>query len=149
LDYVKQFIINYSSLPPKAFGKWAPESTPPNEAQTWSPNYIGEGTSNQQASTSNLTTSNQPGQSQTNVQINTQLNTEPNVQQQLQRFITDLGEGSVDGPWPRDFGVPEDEEETDRMLESMATSGIKAFEAELIIASRRKEYESALKKSMV
>ena len=57
-----------------------------------------------------------------------------------------MSEESANEPWPRDFGVPDDEEETDRMLENMAANGIKASEAELIIASRKKEYESALKK---
>ena len=40
-------------------------------------------------------------------------------------------------PWPIDFGFPQDEKETDRLLENMASNGIKASEAELIILSRK------------
>jgi hypothetical protein len=47
---------------------------------------------------------------------------------------------------PRDFGVPEDEEETNRMLENMGANVIKPPEAEMIIKARKREFEAAVKK---
>ena len=157
MDYVKLFMTKNPDFPPQAFGKWAAlssETKDVNEVSNKSISKMSKVLPHMEASALNL--SSKPSKNSlgegtskqhsfpTKPSSSTEAVNQENLQ--LQSFLTDLSDELPKEPWPSEFGVPQDEEETDRMVENMAANGIKASEAELIILSRKKEYESALKK---
>jgi hypothetical protein len=137
----------YPNFPPEAFGKWANTTATPQEtprahnpiAFAHTPAFracqnLREGTSKHPTTPMDRERSTQP-----------QIQPEINDKQQLQKFLIDLSEENTNEPWPRDFRVPDDEEEMDQMVENMAANGIQASEAKMIIASGKIEFETALK----
>jgi hypothetical protein len=158
IEYVKQFMAAYPNFPPQAFGKWALLTTNakevngrPSISKIAKSNEI---TKNEVVATPKLSSKQRnnslgEGTSFNPPDLSNPLALTDVVNQEnlrLQRYLTDLSDDTTKEPWPSDFGVPQDEEETDRLLENMASNGIKASEAELIILSRKKEYEAALQK---
>jgi hypothetical protein len=154
IDYVKAFMVKYSNFPPEAFGRWAViiasekiAETKPMDKNSTNKNKTKASCPEQQIETDPREgTPIQPIVHDKEAVRTITPEVNMNSQHQLDKFLSDIRQESPKEPWPRDFGVPEDEEETDRMIDNMAANGIKPGEANLIIKARKKEYETALKK---